>query len=51
MLYSLSEYYLGEKVKIVQVCLLEVDALTLPFDIFYTNCFNTDETEYTPYLT
>lgn len=50
MLYSLWEYYLGEKVKIYQACLLDVEALTLPFDNFYTNCFESDETEYTPYL-
>jgi len=50
MLYSLCEYYLGEKVKIDQKCLLDVEALTLPFDIFYTNCFESDGTEYTPYL-
>jgi hypothetical protein len=51
MLYSMSEYYLGKRVKINQECLLDVEALTLPFDNFYTNCFNTDGTEYTPYLT
>ena len=50
MLYSMWEYYLGEKVKIDQKCLLDVEALTLPFDNFYNNCFETDGTEYTPYL-
>jgi hypothetical protein len=50
MLYSMWEYYLGEKVKIDQKCLLDVEALTLPFDNFYKNCFESDGTEYTPYL-
>lgn len=50
MLYSMWEYYLGEKVKIDQKCLLDVEALTLPFDNFYKNCFESDRTEYTPYL-
>lgn len=42
-LYSLWKYYIGTPLNINQNVLLDVEALTLPFTIFYNNCFNGDE--------
>ena len=39
-LYSLWKYYIGTSLNINQTVLLDVEALTLPFSIFYHNCFN-----------
>ena len=39
-LYSLWKYYIGTSLNINQTVLLDVEALTLPFTIFYHNCFN-----------
>jgi hypothetical protein len=39
-LYSLWKYYIGIPLNINQNVLLDVEVLTLPFSIFYINCFN-----------
>lgn len=39
-LYSLWKYYIGIPLNISQKVLLDVEVLTLPFSIFYINCFN-----------
>jgi len=39
-LYSLWKYYIGIPLNINQNVLLDVEVLTLPFSIFYFNCFN-----------
>jgi hypothetical protein len=53
-LYSLWTAYLNKTIKINQNIMLDVEALTLPYDIFYKNCFEKDSeegnTNYTPYL-
>ena len=50
-LYSLLEKYIPEKrYKINENIMIDVEALSLPFRIFYSYCFNSDGTIYTPYL-
>ncbi len=39
-LYSLWKYYIGIPLNINQNVLLDIEVLTLPFSIFYFNCFN-----------
>jgi hypothetical protein len=31
--------------------MIDIEALTLPFIIFYNNCFGNDTSEFTPYFT
>lgn len=50
MLYSLYQYYLDKKVVIRQNIMLDVEALMLPFPIFFENCFMNKDDTYTPYL-
>jgi len=45
-LYSLWEYYIGTRISINKNIMLDVEALTLPFNIFYQNSFQTAN----PYL-
>lgn len=49
LLYSLWEKYIGSKIYINENVMLDVEALTLPFSIFYNNCF-TQSDIYTPYI-
>jgi len=44
LLYSLWEKYTDSFIEINSSIMLDIEALTLPFNIFYNNCFNT------PYL-
>jgi hypothetical protein len=44
-LYSLWKFYIGLDLGINQNILLDVEALTLPFNTFYKNCFEIDEEE------
>jgi hypothetical protein len=48
-LYLLSKYYIEKNLIINPNILLDVEALTLPFDIFYENCLNHKD-DYTPYF-
>lgn len=51
LLYSLWEKYIGSKIYINENVMLDVEALMLPFSIFYNNCFNKEsENIYTPYI-
>jgi hypothetical protein len=50
MLYSLYQYYLGKKVVIRPNIMLDVEALMLPFPLFFENCFMNKGDGYTPYL-
>jgi hypothetical protein len=56
VLYSLWKYYIRNDIKINDNIMLDVEALTNPFDIFYDNCLTNDSNEtinninYTPYL-
>ena len=52
MLYSLYQYYLDKKVVIRRNIMLDVEALMLPFPIFFDNCFNNNnkQDKYIPYL-
>jgi len=51
MLFSLWKKYIGYDLILNQKIMLDVESLTLPFDIFYKNCIkNTDNDGYTPYL-
>ena len=55
-LYSLWKKYIGKKLKINDNIMLDVEALTLPYELFKKNCFEIDQEEnnktikYTPYL-
>ena len=53
-LYSLWKKYIGKSLKINQNIMLDVEALTLPYEVFKKNCFEKDNEEgnvpYTPYL-
>ena len=53
-LYSLWKKYIGKSIKINQNIMLDVEALTLPYEVFKKNCFEKDNEEgnvaYTPYL-
>jgi hypothetical protein len=53
-LYSLWKKYIGTNIKINQNIMLDVEALTLPYQLFKKNCFEKDteegNIEYTPYL-
>jgi len=60
-LYSLWKKYVGKNIQINQNVMLDVEALTLPYDLFKKNCFEKDDGEdikdkngikinYTPYL-
>ena len=48
-LYLLWKYYIGTSIIIKSNILIDIEALTLPFDIFYKNCLNHND-DYTPYL-
>ena len=49
-LYTLSIYYLGSQININKNVMLDVEALTLPFNIFYENCFKEEPNNiYLPY--
>jgi hypothetical protein len=47
-LYSLWKFYIGENLRINNNIMLDVEALTIPFDVFYRNCFIRDEKENDP---
>ena len=47
-LYSLWKFYIGTRLEIRQTIMLDVEALTSNFDIFYKNCFNNDDNENNP---
>ena len=50
-LYSLWKYYIGINLIINPLIMLDVEALTLPYEIFFKNCFiNEGNDGYTPYL-
>ena len=53
-LYSLWKKYIRTTIKINQNIMLDVEALTLPYQLFKKNCFEKDteegNIEYTPYL-
>ena len=57
-LYSLWKFYIGTRLEIRQTIMLDVEALTSNFDVFYRNCFHNDVNEndsdnktiYTPYF-
>lgn len=54
-LYSLWKYYIRKIIKIRQEVMLDVEALSLPHNIFVKNCLEKDDKEgnniiYTPYL-
>ena len=51
-LYSLWKYYIGSNLIINQHIMLDVEVLTLPYEIFKKNCFIIDYTNsiYTPYF-
>ena len=59
LLYSLWAKYINgfdnnnyeRRIFIKETILLDIEALTLPFDKFYENCFTTKKTKYTPYFT
>ena len=44
LFYSLWKYYIGNDIKINDNIMLDVEALTCPFDIFYDNCLSNDTT-------
>jgi hypothetical protein len=50
-IYSMWKYYLNEDLILNSNIMLDVEALTLSFDLFYHNFLNKDENnkEYTPY--
>lgn len=51
LLHSLWEKYIGSIIYINENTMLDVEALTLPFSIFYDNCFNGRTNDnYTPYI-
>ncbi len=47
-LYSLWKFYIGKNLRINNNIMLDVEALTIPFDVFYRNCFIRDEKENDP---
>lgn len=47
-LYSLWKFYIGTRLEIRQSIMLDVEALTNNFDVFYNNCFNHDDNENNP---
>jgi len=51
LLYSLWEKYTNSSIEINSNIMLDIEALTLPFNLFYDNCFNrTTFNNYTQYL-
>ena len=51
MLFSLWKKYIGYDLILNKKIMLDVEALTLPFDIFYINCITSTENDgYTPYF-
>ena len=51
LLYALWEKYTNSSIEIDSNIMLDVEALTLPFNFFYDNCFNRTILNYnTPYL-
>jgi hypothetical protein len=44
-LYSLWKYYIRKIIKIRQEVILDIEALTLPYDIFIKNCLEKDDKE------
>ena len=55
VLYSLWKCYIGTDITINDHVMIDIEALTLPFDIFCSNCLNNrneiiDSINYTPYL-
>ena len=47
-LYSIWKFYIGTKLEINQNIMLDVEALTTNFDVFYKNFFTHDENENNP---
>jgi hypothetical protein len=44
-LYSLWNFYIGSNLRINKNIMIDVEALTIPFDVFYRNCFIHDNQE------
>jgi hypothetical protein len=49
-LFTLWNKYMDINIIKNEYIMLDIEALSLPYDIFYKNCFNNDGTKYTPYL-